>query len=210
MKQILLFTESELWKDQIKPLSDMAKMVWRWMTFRGGESAALWWRQIKMAVDLRIPLRSLQRYIGELVTHQVVVVTRRGRTSAVYKLLKSCESWRDEWRIKRGPSISESPTDREIKKQAPAAKPAMRSEERTTDPVWHAEFEAVCRREGRYAPDQQIISALEFAGLASGNDPAGMAEFWARKGAALSARARNALKPLAYVAAAIRGEFRCA
>lgn len=71
-------------------LSLGARKLLRWMIWRGGRNRQLWWSQSRMAEDLKLGLRTLQRNLAELVSLQAVIPIRRGRSSCLYNLSVDC------------------------------------------------------------------------------------------------------------------------
>lgn len=73
-----------------KALSFGARELLRWMIWRGGRARQLWWSQSRMAADVRLGVRTVQRHIAELVRLGAIEVIRRGRTSCLYNLSITC------------------------------------------------------------------------------------------------------------------------
>src|ERR1043165_928949 len=67
-------------------MSGGAQELYRWMRWRGGRNRQLWWGQSKIAAELRISLRTLARWLKELVQAGVVEAIRRGPRSNLYNL----------------------------------------------------------------------------------------------------------------------------
>lgn len=61
-----------------------AHELYRWMRFRGGRKAQVWWGQGKMAEDLKISVGTLKRRLTELYADGCLSTVRRGRRSNLY------------------------------------------------------------------------------------------------------------------------------
>ncbi len=82
-------------------------LLWRYQRTYGARNVSL--RQSRIAVELRRPLRSVQRWIGQLVGLDLVEIQQAGPGAAEYFVKENGGALAELWRSKgRGISITES------------------------------------------------------------------------------------------------------
>lgn len=203
MKQQLLFPDDPIFGRRIScGARELFKLI---LSYARGPKGAIPF-QMTLAGKLRATIRTVQRWLSELKSAGMVLVKKRQRTSAIYF-----------------PQVAGLPVENVLSKEGPISitsekvllekKPAARSQvvhqrKPEAPPAgWTNELAEVFRRDAKFFPPVEIVSALYQAGAASGNSAAGMALFWMERGCDIGTRSRNARNPMLYACGAIRREF---